>query len=153
LPPNKEAILQELGLGEADVALIQAYREQGASLADVNNQLLLRQSLPPDLQTPEVLEAFMGDRDALNAVLSNPEALATFEREYRAALQSQSPSPYFDQSVPQTGYYAGPQGLAQAGDVMTLLTQPINPVNSRNALNQSADFYRSLALAGGDWRP
>jgi hypothetical protein len=95
----------------------------------------------------------MGDRDAMDAVLNNPEALAAFEREYRSALQSQAPQPYYDQSVPQTGYYAGPLGVSQPGDVMALLTQPVNPANSRAALNQGADFYRSLALAGGDWRP
>lgn len=130
--------------------LIKAYRAQGASLTDVNNQLLLRQTLPADLQTPEIFEAIAADPEALQAITSNPKALEAFAAEYRAALASQSP--YYDQAVPSTGYYGGPSSGMQ-GDAMQLLSQPVNPANSKHVLNQSPDFFRQLALAGGDWNP
>jgi hypothetical protein len=143
---DREAILAELGVSPQDLQILQAYREQGATIADANNQLLLHKTLPADLQTPEVFEALMGDPAALQAVISDPQAMQAFEKEYRVAIAGSK----YDSSLPQPMQSTG---LPPGADVMSILTLPVDSVNSAQALRMDASFFRNLALAGGDWDP
>ena len=135
-------------LSTDELELLKAWKDQGASLTDVNNQLLIRQSLPPELQTPEVLGGIMdaaANDPALIAALSTPEGIERFVNAYN---QEQGNPPRYDTGIPASG-----GSMDSLDSAWSYLSQPNLPAHAAALLQQPPNFWRGFALAGGDWNP
>ena len=137
-------------LTDTERELLSQWREQGASLTDVNDQLMLRQSLPADMQDPDIMGAIAADPEAMEVFRSDPEALANFVETYQTELQRRQYEPQYSGAVPQSGYSGQGPTLDQA---LSFVTQPVMPESHQQHLQMDPNFYRVLALAGGDFDP
>jgi hypothetical protein len=136
-------------LSTEELELLSEWRKQGASLTDVNNQLLIRQSLPPSMQTPEVLGGIMdaaANDPGLIAALSTPEGIERFVNAYNQE-QSGNP-PRYDTGIPASG-----GSMDSLDSAWSYLSQPNMPDHAAALLQQPPAFWRNFALAGGDWNP
>jgi len=126
--------------------ILDAYREQGASIEDVNRTLIEYQTqvqaykaLPADIaQAPGVMDALMQDPGALKAMMNNPEAreafISTYYREAGYQGGYEGPAP--------TGYSGGTQRPGQAFEA---ISGPVMPGNTQQLLQQPPSFFQELA--------
>ncbi|NJL82872.1 MAG: hypothetical protein HC890_07805 [Chloroflexaceae bacterium] len=138
-------------MSEAERELLSQWREQGADLTQVNDQLILRQNLPADLQ--DMAGEILANDDAMVAIRNNPkEAIAMLYQSYQQGLQQQ-------QALQPVYSPPAPMGQSQAGDaaqldaMIRLVTQPNMPEATSQILGQDASLFRILALAGDDFNP
>lgn len=120
----------------------------------VNDQLLLRQSLPSDMVTPDVLDTLMADSEVMAAIRQDPEAtIGRIVNAYQAEMNKQQYQPVYSGQAPIGNYPGAPGSGPDMDSAIAMLTQPVMPAASQQLLNQQSDFYRVLALAGGDFNP
>lgn len=139
------------GLSEAEQALVSQWREQGADLTQVNDQLLLRQNLPSELQ--DLAGDILADSSAMELIRNDPQgAIAMLYNSYQQGMQQQ-------QALQPVYSPPAPMGQGQGGDsaqldaMLRLVTQPNMPEATAQILGQDSSLFRVLALAGDDFNP
>ena len=144
---GRQSSAPSTGLSEAEQQILDAYREQGASIEDVNRtlieqqtQLQAYQALPADIaQAPGVMDALMQDPGALQAMINNPQAREAFVNTYYKEAGYQGG---YDGPAP-TGYSGGTQRPGQAFEA---ISGPVMPETMQNLLQQPPSFFQELAL-------
>ena len=134
--------------------MLSQWREQGASLQDVNDALLLRQTIPPDMAQPEIIDGIMSDENAMAAFRADPEGtMSTIANAYRKEMERQQYTPAYSGPAPSGPYPGSPEGGPSVETAMAMIGQPVMPESSRQVLNSDPSLFRALAMAGGDFDP